>query len=76
MTPEESAENGAHCAKMIQAPIQSSMALRGVSKVHWWGGFMAALAAQCYNEVGSEAHAIIMGVTAQALKATTTRTMQ
>jgi hypothetical protein len=76
MTQDESAQMGANDAARLCEAITSSLNMVGVSKVYWWGGFMAALAAQCHNSVGAEAHAIIQGVTANALKVTTGGTVQ
>jgi hypothetical protein len=44
------------------------MEIPGISQVHWWGGFLAGLAYFCQSDIGAEAHAILQGVTAEALK--------
>ncbi len=68
MSPEESAALGASTAKLLRTPITASMEIPGISQVHWWGGFLAGLAYFCQSDIGAEAHAILQGVTAEALK--------
>ena len=66
-----SAEMGARAARTIRNAILHSLAMPDISKVHWWGGFLATLAAFCHNDIGAEAHSILEGVNAEALKALT-----
>ena len=73
MTDEESAEMGHRAAGHIRAVIEETMELPAISRVHWWGAFLATLAGFCHNDVGPEAHAILQGVTAAALKRLTTK---
>lgn len=76
MTSEESASYGAHCAARIRIAIVSSMDIPGMSKVHWWGGFLAALGGFCKDDIGQEARDIIYAVTANAVENTTGRRPQ
>lgn len=73
MTPEESAELGHSAAKHIRVVILETMALPNISQVHWWGAFLATLAGFCHNDIGPEAHSILQGVNAAALKSLTTK---
>lgn len=71
MTDEESANMGEFDARRIFAAIDSSLDLPGVNKVHWWGGFIAALTGKCSVDVGPAAQSIISATAAHALEGLT-----
>lgn len=68
MTEDESGQLGRHAASIMLGPIESSMAIPGINRVFWWGGFLSALAVQCEAHLGPEANLILQGTVAEALK--------
>jgi hypothetical protein len=69
-----SADLGAKDAERIREAIKTSMqvidAYKG-SRMQWWGGFLATLASMCLEQVGPNAHDVLMSVTTEALKNST-----
>jgi hypothetical protein len=68
LSPTESADAGAQFARTLADQIRSVMAVKGLHKMAWWGGFIATVSGFCHAEIGPEAVTILMATSAEALR--------